>query len=81
MPTTIKPRAEKGTGTTISTDLKDQPALLEKIRAAAHADDREVSNYLRKRLVELDRMGALIPAPVPGSLFEKLEYQPAKSEK
>ena len=65
----IKPRAEKGTGTAISTDLKDHPTLLEKIRAAAKEDERDVSNYMRKRLVDLDRQGVLIPAPVTPSLF------------
>jgi hypothetical protein len=62
-------RAAKGTGTQVSAELKDHPDLLAKIRAAAQADDREVSNYLRRRLVELDRKGLLIEAPQTGSLF------------
>ena len=54
-------RAAKGTGTTVSADLKDHPELLEMIRAAAKADDRNVNSWLRRRLVELDNAGKLIP--------------------
>ena len=68
-PTTL--RSPKGSGTTVTADLKDFPALLEKIRLAAKADDRETSNYLRRRLVDLDRQGLLVPAPENGALFEK----------
>lgn len=65
----IEPRAAKGTGTTIPIALKDHPTLLKKIRAAAKEDERDISNYMRKRLVDLDRQGVLIPAPVTPSLF------------
>jgi hypothetical protein len=68
--TTIKTdRSPKGSGTTVTADLKDFPALLEKIRLAAKADDRETSNYLRRRLVDLDRQGLLVTAPENGTLI------------
>lgn len=54
-------RSAKGTGTTVSTDLKEHTALLEKIRGAAKADDRNISSWLRRKLVELDNAGTLIP--------------------
>lgn len=69
--TQIATRSARGTGTAVSADLKAHPALLEKIRLAAKADDREVSNYLRRRLVELDRQGVLIAEPVTGELFNQ----------
>jgi hypothetical protein len=56
------PRATKGTGTTVQADLKDHPQLLEAIRISAKADDREVSNWLKRRLVKLHEDGKLIPA-------------------
>jgi hypothetical protein len=46
-------------GTAISVDLKDYPELLVAIRAAAKAEDREVANWLRRRLVQLDEAGTL----------------------
>ena len=61
----------RGTGTAVSADLKANPALLEKIRLASKADDREVSNWLRRRLAELDTKGLLIAAPAAGELFDK----------
>ena len=65
------PRAQKGKGTTVSIDLKDHAELLQKIRAAAKEDDREVSNWLRRRVVEIHKSGNLITAPEDGTLFEK----------
>jgi len=64
--TTIKPRprGERGTGTTITIDLSDQPDLLRKIREAAKDDDREVSKFLRRVIVQLDSKGMLIPVQV-----------------
>jgi hypothetical protein len=56
-----KKRGPLGTGTSISADLKDYPTVLNKIRAAAKADDRNTSNWLRRRLVYLDEHGQLIP--------------------
>jgi hypothetical protein len=56
-----KKRGPSGAGTSISADLKDHPTVLNKIRAAAKADDRNVSNYLRRRLVYLDEHGQLVP--------------------
>lgn len=61
----------RGTGTAVSADLKANPALLEKIHLAAKADDRQVSNWLRRRLVELDTKGLLIAAPATGELFNQ----------
>jgi hypothetical protein len=55
-----KKRGPAGAGTSISADLKDHPNVLNKIRAAAKADDRNVSNWLRRRLVYLDEHGQLI---------------------
>ena len=50
--TTIKPkRGERGSGSTITIDLSDQPELLAKIREAAKADDREPSKWLRRAIV------------------------------
>jgi hypothetical protein len=52
--TTIRPkRGERGTGTTITIDLTELPELLAKIKAAAQADDREPSKWVRRRLVQL----------------------------
>ena len=54
--TNIKPtrsRGERGSGTTITIDLTEYPELLEEIRKAAKADDREPSKWLRRRLVTL----------------------------
>ena len=54
--TNIKPsrlRGERGSGTTITIDLTDQPELLTKIRDAAKADDREPSKWLRRRMIQL----------------------------
>ena len=52
--TTIKPkRGERGTGTTITIDLSDQPDLLTRIRTAAKDDDREPSKWLKRRIVLL----------------------------
>lgn len=52
-------RGERGTGTSLSIELKDNAALLEKIRKAAKADDREPSKWLRRRLTQLDEEGKL----------------------
>ena len=52
-------RKEKGTGTAVSVDLKEFPELLDAIRLAAKDDDREVSNWLRRRLVKLGDDGVL----------------------
>ena len=52
-------KAAKGSGTTISIDLKDHPELLASIRNAAKADDREVSKWLRRRIVKLHEAGKL----------------------
>ena len=60
-PTPKPTRSAKGTGTTVSADLKEHTALLEKIRGAAKADDRNISSWLRRKLVELDNAGTLIP--------------------
>jgi len=56
-----KKRGPSGAGTSVSADLKDHPTVLNNIRAAAKADDRNVSNYLRRRLVYLDEHGQLVP--------------------
>jgi hypothetical protein len=67
-----KTRGTAGIGTTVSADLKDHPTVLNKIRAAAKADDRNVSNWLRRRLVYLDEHGQLIPTvDETNTLFEK----------
>ena len=52
-------RKEKGTGTVVSVNLKEFPELLDAIRLAARDDDREVSNWLRRRLVKLGEDGVL----------------------
>lgn len=66
----IKPeRGPKGSGTTVSANLAEHADILEKIRLAAKADDREVSNWLRRRLVELYRNGSLIPEGKQAPLF------------
>jgi hypothetical protein len=52
-------RGERGTGTTLSIDFKEHPALLEKIRKAAKDEDREPSKYLRRRILQLDTEGKL----------------------
>jgi hypothetical protein len=67
----VKSTRTRGTGTAVSVDLKANPALLAKIRLAAKDDDREVSNWLRRRLAELDTKGLLIAAPAAGELFDK----------
>ena len=55
-PTTIRPkRGERGTGTTITIDLTDQPELLSDIKSAAKTDDREPSKWLRRRLIQLGK--------------------------
>lgn len=52
--TTIKPtRGERGTGTTITIDLSEQPLLLADIKAAAKSDDRDPSKWLRRRIIQL----------------------------
>lgn len=60
--TAVKPakKAAKGSGTAISIDLKDYTDLLVAIRNAAKADDREVSKFLRRRLVQLHSAGHLL---------------------
>ena len=60
--TAVRPtkKAAKGSGTTISIELKDHPELLASIRNAAKADDREVSKFLRRRLVQLHGDGKLL---------------------
>ena len=63
----------KGTGTTITLNLAGHPSLLAKLRAAAKDDDRELTNYLRRRLVELDRQGVLIPGADQAPLFDGKE--------
>jgi hypothetical protein len=68
-----KKRGPAGAGTSISADLKDHPTVLNKIRAAAKADDRNVSNWLRRRLVYLDEHGQLVP-----TIKETLELSDAK---
>jgi hypothetical protein len=67
-----KKRGPLGTGTSVSVDLKDHPTVLNKIRAAAKADDRNVSNWLRRRLVYLDEHEHLVPTVEDtNTLFEK----------
>lgn len=56
-------RGPKGSGTVVSANLESHPNILEAIRLAAKADDREVSNWLRRRLVALHEAGDLIPKP------------------
>lgn len=52
--TIIKPRrGERGTGSTITIDLGEYPDLLEKIRDAAKADDREPSKWVRRQIMLL----------------------------
>lgn len=68
---TKKPKAERGSGTTITIDFQEHPALLEKIRLAAKADDREPSKYLRRRLVLIDREGHLVPPIEAAPLFKE----------
>ena len=48
-------KAAKGSGTSITLDLKDYPDLLTRIRQAAKADDREPSKWLRRQIVKLDQ--------------------------
>lgn len=68
--TTIKPeRGPKGSGTTVSVNLAEYAGLLDRIREAAQLDDREVSNWLRRRLIALDSDSLLIPATAQKSLF------------
>jgi hypothetical protein len=63
--TTIRPkRGERGTGTTITIDLTDYPDLLTQIKAAAKADDRDPSKFLRRCIVLLHSQGMLIPKEV-----------------
>ena len=64
-------RKAKGTGTSVSSDLKKHPALLEKIRLAADADDRNISSWLRRRLAELDRQNVLVAPSTTGELFKQ----------
>ncbi len=52
-------KAAKGSGTSITLDLKDYPDLLASLRATAKADDREVSKWLRRRIVKLHEAGKL----------------------
>ena len=52
-------KAAKGSGTSITLDLKDYPDLLTRIRQAAKADDREPSKWLRRQIVKLDGAGKL----------------------
>ena len=55
-------KAAKGSGTSITLDLKDYPDILTVIREAAKADDREVSKWLRRRIVRLHDAGSLFEA-------------------
>jgi hypothetical protein len=54
--TTIKPngraRGERGTGSTITIDLSEEPTLLNDIRDAARKDDREPSKWLRRQIIK-----------------------------
>ena len=52
-------RGPKGSGTSLTIDLKEYPELLADIRAKAKADDREPSKYLRRIIVELNKQGKL----------------------
>ncbi len=55
-------KAAKGSGTSITLDMKDYPELLSRIRSAAKADDREPSKWLRRQIVKLDGAGKLFEA-------------------
>ena len=55
----IPKKAAKGSGTSITLDMKDYPDLLTRIRNAAKADDREPSKWLRRQIVKLDGAGKL----------------------
>ena len=55
-------KAAKGSGTSITLDMKDYADMLGRIREAAKADDREVSKWLRRRIVKLDEAGKLFEA-------------------
>lgn len=46
-------RGPKGSGTSITVELKDNPDLLAKIREAAEQDERHPSVWLRRRLEHL----------------------------
>ena len=48
-------KAAKGSGTSITLDMKDHADLLTRIRQAAKADDREPSKWLRRQIVKLDQ--------------------------
>ena len=59
-------RGERGTGTTISVDLKENPELLAKIREAAKggpaSPPTDPSKWLRWRVLALHADGKLFPA-------------------
>jgi hypothetical protein len=61
--TVVKPttKAPRGEGHTITLDLKDHPELLTDIKAAAKADDREPSKFLRRIIALLHIDGKLLP--------------------
>lgn len=51
----------KGTGTSITVDLKEYSGVMEDLRRAAKADDRDLGKYLRRLIVNLHTSGNLIP--------------------
>jgi hypothetical protein len=51
----------KGTGTSITVDLKEYGAVMEDLRRAAKLDDRDLGKYLRRLMVNLHTAGKLIP--------------------
>lgn len=56
-------RKPKGHGSTISINLDEYIDLLKEITQAAEEDDRERSNWLRRRIVQLAAEGKLFTKP------------------
>lgn len=61
--TTTPARKPWGQGSTISINLDEYIDLLKEITQAAEEDDRERSNWLRRRIVQLAAEGKLFTRP------------------
>ena len=61
-------KAERGTGSTVTLDFHDYPDLLAKMRVHAKADDRELSKWLRRRILTMNDTNSLFVTVQPSLL-------------
>lgn len=74
-------RGERGTGSTITIDLTENPELLAKIKAAAKADDREPSKWVRRQIILLGEgffLGGVKAPETESGFTENLNSKPKR---